>query len=305
MPPEDLPYEFRFGPFLFHSQMDVPELAGVSGAGTLPVTIRRGVVPRALEGGESWGSHWINAPDEALFTVKETARYHVSHGAFVVVDVTEGAPPGDVSGYLLGVVFGILCHQNGMLPLHASALSTGGAVTALLGNSGAGKSTLAAFLERRGHRVVADDICLLTVSSGEVIPVAGWIKLWRESLEQLGKQVEARQQTFSDEDKYRVTLAQANAGRLRLRNVVLLNRAGETETVRLEPVAAAEAIAEMMNFTYVGFLPNLKGGFPRLFSQCAEALEGARCYRLRVPWGWDKIAETVELVERELLGFGG
>ncbi len=302
-------YEFRFGPFLFRSEIDVPELAGVPGTGALSVTIRRGVAPRVLAGGEPWGPHWTNAPDEALFTVKETARYHVSHGCSVVIEVTEGAPPRDVSGYLLGVVFGILCHQNGMLPLHSSAVVKGSAVTAFLGNSGAGKSTLAALLEDRGHQVVSDDICLLAAGANrgemQVIPVAGWIKLWRESLVQLGKEAEAHKQTFSDEDKYRVTLSPPNPGALHLRNVVLLTKAvGKTEALIFEPLSPAEAIAEMINFTYVGFLPNLKGGFGRLFTQCAAALQDAQCYRLTVPWGWDHVGKTVELIERRLLGFG-
>ena len=96
----------------------------------------------------------------------------------------------DVRAYLLGSIFVVLCQQRGLLPLHASAIAGKSGVVAFLANSGQGKSTLAAHLAQRGFRVLADDVCLVDATqpgSAMVIPTAPWLKLWRNSLENLGR----------------------------------------------------------------------------------------------------------------------
>ncbi len=161
--------------------------------------------------------------DRFVLNIPGSARYLVEDGARVTVELADGAPEADVRGYLLGSVFGALCHQNGLLPLHASAVLGRDGVAAFLGDSGAGKSTTAAFLEQRGHRVISDDICLLDDGSW-VIPVAGWLKLWRESFDNLGQVPDEGARVFSQTDKYRRYLEPTPAAGLRLRHVVFLEQ---------------------------------------------------------------------------------
>ncbi len=82
-------------------------------------------------------------------------------------------------------------------------------MVAFLARSGQGKSSLAAHLAQRGFRVLADDVCLIDTRSGPamVIPTAPWLKLWRNSLEILGRQAEGLERVFSEDDKYRLPLA--------------------------------------------------------------------------------------------------
>ena len=91
------------------------------------------------------------------------ASYRVSHGCEILIQPDAGALEQDVRGYLLGSIFAVLCHQRGLLPLHASAVAYQGGVAAFLANSGHGKSSMAAHLAGRGFPVVADDVCLVDV----------------------------------------------------------------------------------------------------------------------------------------------
>jgi hypothetical protein len=82
--------------------------------------------------------------------------------------------------YLLGPALGVLLQQRGLLVLHASAVAIGERVVAFVGESGWGKSTTAAALERRGHTVVADDVCALHLRGSEdplVFPAIPRLKL--------------------------------------------------------------------------------------------------------------------------------
>ncbi len=89
------------------------------------------------------------------------------------MDLAPSSDHDEVRAYLLGAVFGALCHQRGITPLHASAIDVADGCVAFVGASGAGKSTLVAALARRGHQIIADDECFLQLETGgEVLGVA-------------------------------------------------------------------------------------------------------------------------------------
>jgi hypothetical protein len=302
--PRALPHIFYFGPFRFESEIDIPELRNSRGSGERPVTIRLGGVPATIAGAAPYGTFCQVAPTEYLLDISGTARYYVRNGNEVRLDIAPEAPIANISTYLLGSVFGVLCHQNGLLPLHASAVEYAGSVIAFLGDSGAGKSTLAACLQRRGHRIVSDDICLLEsdAESMRVIPVAGWLKLWNESLQYLGETPNEQHRVFSTDDKFRLFLAPPEASGLHLTRVVFLTKDPDPQAQpAMQPLAPPEAIAGLMDMTYVAYVPALSGQSPRVFQQCARLFQHAETYRLTVPWGLDRIKSVLDLLEKEIL----
>ena len=151
--------------------------------------------------------------------------------------------------------------------------------------------------------MLADDICLMQ-GDGEgmrVLPVASWMKLWRGSLEALGRPAEERARTFSDEDKYRVPLVEHGApavGR-RLRHVVFPVRGEEAQ---MERVSVAETVARMMDAVYLRHVAHGMGTEERLFAQCARVLDGAEGWVLRVPWGFGRLEEVAAVLEARLGG---
>ena len=295
---------FHFGPFHIDSDLDIPELHGTSGPGSIHVTLRSGDVPATIPDSQDLGEWCSVSTREYLLNVPHVARYYVGQGYDVRVEIQPGTPISDVSTYLLGSVFGALCHQNGLLPLHASAVESNGLVTAFLGDSGAGKSTTAAALQHRGYRIVSDDICLLE-PAGEtmrVIPVAGWLKLWRNSLDYLGETPEERNRTYSTDDKYRVYLSQQSFASRKMSNLVFLNRASDpAQKATLEPLSASETIAAMMDMTYLNYVSQLTHAEPELFLRCARVLSTAHGYRLTVPWNLNAMESVIDLIESRLL----
>ena len=300
-------YEYRFGPFLFHSQLLIPELAQSTGSASFRVDITLGGAPDAIPGARLYGELCQVTPAEYLLDIPGVARFHVARSSEVHVDLYPNAPAPDVSAFLLGSVFGALCHQNGLLPLHASAVkSSPGRVTAFLGESGAGKSTLAACLQRRGQAILSDDICLLQpgpANAMHVIPVAGWLKLWRQSLDHLGQTPDPRHRVFQADDKYRLYLPPEPLTRdLTLSHLVFLTRAPFPDaTPRLDPLPTIETIAGMMRLTYLGYITELTGSHARVFAQCARVLHHAKGYRLTIPWNLRQMDATLDLLDRTLL----
>lgn len=300
------PYVFYFGPFRFESQIDIPELRASRGSGEKGVVVRLEEVPRTIAGASPFGDDCQVAPAEYLLNIPGTARYYVRNGNEVGLEIAHGAPIANVSTYLLGSVFGVLCHQNGLLPLHASAVEDGDVVTAFLGDSGAGKSTLAACLQRRGHRIVSDDICLLQSDADphsvmRVVPVADWMKLWNESLQYLGETPREQNRVFSTDDKYRVFLPDTGCGRRLLGRIVVLDKDPNPQAEpSLRPLPLLDAIAALMDMTYVGYVPALTGRQTRVFDQCARVFRHAKGWRLTVPWDLDRMESVLDLLEEDI-----
>lgn len=94
----------------------------------------------------------------------------------------------DIEIFLYGPVWATLCHQRGLLPLHASAILVDGHITAFAGPSGAGKSTIAASLGSFGYEVVADDILAIRFNRNSIPgawPYLRRLKLKTDSINQL------------------------------------------------------------------------------------------------------------------------
>src|SRR5580658_2928398 len=138
------------------SAVALPELPAIADDGIPPdVTLELGRVPRRLEGAVDVDPAMQATAGRFQLDVP-AGRFLVSEGRRILVDPGPGASEADLRPYLLGTVIGALCHQRGLLPLHAAAVLCADGAVAFAGPSGAGKSTLAAQLHALGRTVLAD-----------------------------------------------------------------------------------------------------------------------------------------------------
>ncbi len=173
------------------SALPLPGLLPWRGADRLPdIEITLGNVPAALADAVERGPFLeIGADGACLLAVERVGRYLVRDGRSVTIEPRIAPITPDVLTFLVGSVLGILCHQRGLLPLHASAVRLGSGAVALAGRSGAGKSTLALALAQRGHALLADDVSVIEAGDFQrpmMWPTTAPLRLWRDSLEAQG-----------------------------------------------------------------------------------------------------------------------
>jgi hypothetical protein len=166
------------------SLLPLPETAPWHGPDSpIDIEIRPGTVPTKLD-----KRNYIEvAPDgRVLLDLSPVVRFLVAPDC-VVVDTSHPPEAPDWRVQLLGPVLGLQCYLRGVLPLHACAVRIGARTVAIAGRSCAGKSTLAAALMRRGHALVTDDICAISLLSARpmVLPSFPALKLARDSLKML------------------------------------------------------------------------------------------------------------------------
>ncbi len=300
---------YLLGEISLFSEIVLPELPLIQRerATPHPVTIRLGDVSDHLPGAVEIDPDCFATASQYFLRIHGIARYLVTNGREIVVSPDTGALPLDVRAYLLGTIFTVLCQQRGLLPLHASAVSTTEGAVAFLARSGQGKSSLAAHLAQRGLRVLADDVCLIDPTPAHevmVIPSAPWLKLWRTSLQHLGERADGLQQVFSEDDKYRLPLASGLAPEP-IRTLIFLEQKEEfSSAIEMEEVSAVEAIPLLMNLTHQAYLLQATGQLEKSFLLCGRVSAQARAYRLIRPWGLEHLTSTLDTLEKFLLHEG-
>ena len=272
------------------------------------VVIRYGAIPEefasstaTFRNGQFIGRY--NGQD-VLLDFPSAGRFLVRAGEEIMIDPAPSSDAGEVRAYLLGTVFGLLCHQRGITPLHASAMNVPDGCVAFVGASGAGKSTLVAALARRGHEIISDDVCFLQLDGKgnlRVRPGIERIRLWEDTMYALDYQGPGAERELHGYNKYFIPVRSPRSPfeRCRLRRVYELHHApdGAIEVSRLH---GAGTVAVLMQNIYQLGLAERLGYKPQAFIVCAAAARNVPVFRLSRPKDFHALEETIEVLEDHL-----
>src|SRR5262249_26782714 len=241
---------------------------------------------------------------EVLLDSPRVGRFLLRAGQEILIDVTPSSNDDEVREYLLGAVFGALCHQRGITPLHASAIDVAAGCVAFVGASGAGKSTLVAALARRGHEIISDDECFLQLDSNgnvQAWPGISRVLLWEAARPALGFDGTVVERPIHGYNKHFVPVRPPrNSIQSRpLRRVYQLHRVpnGVTEVTRLR---GADAVEALMQNVYPPSLAAHLGYQSNVFVVCTAAARKVPVFRLSRPWDFAVLDQGIELLERHL-----
>jgi hypothetical protein len=263
------------------------------------VAIRHAPVPVRLDEATASGPTWEMQGRTFLLRVPHLARFLITAGREIVVELEPSVTERDASGFVLGTAFGILLHQRGALVLHGSAVAKNGRAIAICGHSGAGKSTLAAALCGDGCEFVTDDICVVSLDGERrpvVLPDGRQLKLWRESIDRLdlaARQGDAVRETFA---KYFIEPQMSVAAPPHLSAIYVLREYRPPLKEGIEPLALPDAIRAL---DYQAYRPGLRdkiGQKPEMLAQAAAMLRHTKVFLLIHPRGFEHMARTVASV---------
>jgi len=269
------------------------------------VTIRLGSVPEALPGATETLAGLQVAGDDVLHAVAGIARYLVRGGREIVVEPVAGSSERMVRLFLLGSTLGILCHQRGLLPLHANAIVAGDGAYAFAGHSGAGKSTLAAYFGRAGYEILCDDVCVIgfdEAGSPVAWPGLPRLKLWGDASAAFGHDSATLERAIEGMDKYHVPLTSPSDVRpIPFRRLYLLGRTDAGEPGAIVRLHGAQAMEAVMAQTYRGAFLRPMGLAARHFLQCSALAGQAEVYAASRIWGYDVFDREAGRLARHLL----
>jgi len=278
------------------SEWPLPELVAWTGDDRAPdISIRRGDVPDELDGITARTPLvQVNAQGWLRYTVRNVATYLVRGGNEVIIDTPHSPDTADVALFLLGSVLGFLCHQRGLLPLHASCVALNGKVFAMAGHSGAGKSTLAALLLAQGARLLSDDVTVIDLRAeggARVLPTYPRQKMWRDTLDTLGIAPGRYLRSTVHLEKFdRQVADRFESAPMRLDGVCQIHLQMRENSLRIAPLDGLAAVRMLYENVYRRTAAGLLGRSEQVFADCA-ALSAQLPHRaLILPNGIDRLA---------------
>ena len=248
------------------------------------IDIARGRSPIHKNAGRNVLQHSL---ERSLIRIDNVADFEIAAGQRIRVWPAAGSKQKDIEIYLYGVAWATLCHQRGILPLHASAILARGSITAFAGHSGIGKSTLAATMSSLDYEVVADDI--LPVSFNQESVPGAWpylrrLKLKIDCINELAlTAVEPVGETL-DKAKYFVRPKYIDQDKWsRLDRLYLLEIDPTISRVVIEQLSGAIAVHALIDHTY--HFDFILGSSLRRehLAFCTQLASNIRIYRLRRP----------------------
>jgi hypothetical protein len=291
------------------SAVPLPEVAPWTGDDRTPdVTVRFGSVPDLTDIVGKPGVVQVGRDGACRIEPEGIGRFLILGGREVTVEADGPIDTPEIRAWLLGPVMGILCHQRGLFPLHAACIRIGDGAIAFAGRAGAGKSTLAAALVRRGHALIADDVCVIdpaAPSGPRVLPSFPRLKLREDALQALGISDAGLVRSGSGKRKFDFLAAGSfDPAPVRLRAIYVLGRAGPGQPRHIRCEAGAPAVVTLSNEIYrrpIGF------HLGRKTALLAEALCVAAAVPVcRLPVGHDlrRIDATAARVEAHVASLG-
>ncbi len=305
---------------VLHGDEPVPGLAPAPPGAEAPVRLRLRRMPAWLAAAEPGAAEWLAArrnrdparPGPAvrlvvsrwfLMDYPDGTRFLLDRGASVVwATWSADATLEDTATYLLGPVLGFVLRLRGVLALHASVVALGGRAIALVGPGGAGKSTAAAAFACAGHAVLADDVAALDECGGgfSARPAYPRLRLWDDSARSLFGEGDPLPLLTPNWEKRYLDLASAgrfHAAPLPLAALYLLGARDEAGP-RVEPVAPAAALVELVANTYAGTL--LDAGMRRReFDALSRLVRAVPVRRLHPHPSADRLPALAAAVERD------
>lgn len=273
------------------SDFVLPGVPAWLGPGEPDITIKPGHVPDRLPGAR--GNTFQVAPDARVRVLfPRVGAFLVEVGRRVTFEAAPGATDKDIALFLLGSVFGLLCHQRGLFPLHASAVGMNGWAYAFAGDSGAGKSTTAAALVQLGHPLLSDDVSVIDLSgkSPMLVSTSPTQKLWRDSLLALDIKAGERIRSHLGMDKYERRVGGAfGAIPHRLAAIYHLETISDDGSPMIEPITGAQAMHMTRCQIYRLQAAQEMGCDNRLFLQAAAIASDVPQFRLRRPQSLDQL----------------
>jgi hypothetical protein len=283
-------HTYRLCTLKLESDFELPELTAWGGPTDSPadVVFRLGAVPPRLDAPDHVAPIFqTKGHSEYLLALPGTGRILVRNGSHVAIDPEPRADSTDTRAILAGPIQAVLWHQRGLLPLHASSVVVNGLAVALAGPPAAGKSTLAAALSAEGHKILADDVCVVDVGDGAdvtVLPGFPRLRLWRDALDRLGIAAKGLQRALSSGEKYFVDPCEGFACEPQKLGAVIVLSRGASVTPTIDRLRGAHIIGALHEIVHTRRPARALGRHTQIFAALTRlAPTRVTVWRLKVP----------------------
>lgn len=241
-------YFYKIHDFVLESQMIFPELIEVPQQKS-HIIIVENLVPYSLrskiktifEG----GLLYEKVENQLLLFVKDAGRVLIEEGKIITFERIDQADDSTLRLYLLGSCLSFALMMQGLFPLHGSVVTTKYGTAMFMGESGRGKSTIAAAFNAKGHEVLSDDVSIVKFNSNNipiVFPSVRHIKLWNDSVDELGYDKKQLIKASSNWDKWQIGIGNSHDPQPSPLSIIYDLNPGEDKHLGISPIFGLEKL---------------------------------------------------------------
>ena len=243
---------------------------------------------------------WDITPEGFVLSVDKIGCFTVRNGNRIIVELQQDVDLEIVRTYLLGTCFGVLFHQRGLLPLHSSSVVVEGRAVLFSGPVGAGKSTLAGAYYNAGHKVLADDVSVLSISQKEgplVYPAYPQLKISKTSAEILRIDTVQLCRISSSDNRFRLPVhSRYQTSPLPVAAIFILEK-HKKNSYSYETVTGYDKFTQLMMNTYRYFVVKNLGCFTSHFNNCSALLNKIPLIQILQPQNTTEPEETLRFLQ--------
>lgn len=283
------------------SELTLPELPLTHG--NADVYIRYGKTPVELDNTLLRQENCQAGPSQLLLNVPAAGRFHVKNGNSITIEPVATADEKTIRLFLLGTAFGALLMQRGILPIHGSAIALDGRGIIFTGASGAGKSSLLAAFRQQGANFLTDDVAAISMDANGVPwlnPAYPQQKLWRDSAEAMGLNLDGHARVLPNMDKYALPSAAGFCSTAVPLVAICELQPAQCADVSIHPLDKGDTLSILIQNTYRPWLVQGLGLKPHHFRQCVELCARIRGLRLIRESRTFSLAEQMRMVRVQM-----
>ena len=245
--------------------------------------------------------YYLNQTD-FVCDIKKVAKFRVTGGCLIQIDLYEQADLELVAVYLLGTCMGALLMQRGMVTLHGSTIVMNGQSVIITGRCGAGKSTLSTALRLRGNSILSDDISPVIIHDNEVMSVPAYPKqrICEDTAIMMGIDTGILVRACSEDFKYNVDVSKEFVKHpVKLFGIIEIVPE-EVEDVTLTELKSSEKLELIRSNIYCKEFYTQVDFQPSYFKKLLEIAGSIHTYRLIRPKGHFTVDRQIEIIMDEI-----
>jgi len=281
-------YYYQAYGYNISSEIEIIEM--IKGGDGKDISISHGKVPDDISNPLVKGKTFQISKNEALITITEVAKFHVSDGKIIVINKSIKSTDEEVKLFLLGVVFGTLLHQRNELLLHANVIQYKEKAILFAGNSGTGKSTLTALLIKNGFKFVSDDIALVKYKGKNPIVYPGLprLKLHIDSVENLNIDKDKIVQLRKGHKKFNVPVSEHFFNEaLPVQKIYIIEPANNLQ-FSINNIEGFQKFNYIFDYMYLKFYTSFIWDQRVLFNLQSQLASNSKLAVIKNPQNWDK-----------------
>ncbi|MPQ43661.1 hypothetical protein [Clostridium tarantellae] len=265
----------------------------------IDVNITYGIIPKDIIGKIEKGYLCHMERKFLVFCIPNVAKYYVSYGKNIIIEVEKNADEQKVKTFLLGTSFGMLLYQRDTVAIHGGAIVLNEKVMVITGNQGAGKSTLTNAFRSNGCKFMADDVSVVTVKEEKILieSAYGQQKLCKDTMEKLNFNKNNFNLIDEGREKFLISVKDNFQSKALDLGVICLLEVSDTDKVFLEEIKGCKKLEIFLDNIYRMEIFGCIGLSKEYLKKCLNIVENIPMFKIIRPKDKFTINEQINLIK--------